>query len=438
MKIISFKIEYTNRESINYDSRIYSSIVRYSLELFFKGLSTTQVYQNVRSKFKLNSHLCNCALREGHGIYKLELLKQKEFKKNNKIYHKPAFGNLIKLNKGLITKDEYNKQRNRGVFSEGENGCAKGNRLFQIDIQNYIVIYKRNRNEHIKLRIKENLSNKRKRILESLYLSMKNKLCPVSFRIKNDNLYISYDETVVEQYKRFKNLKSNRILGIDLNPNYIGLSILDFKEDDTFKIIHKRVYDISNLNDTEDRNKIKFELQQIDNQIIKLCNHYKVSKLVVEDLKFKKDNRFWSKKLNKLCRNKFRYSQITSHLNTLCNVYGIEYIEVNACYSSFIGNFCYGSDNTPDMIAASIEIARRGYKKFSKEWFYPTMSCIERIKEVLGNQWKKELKLAYNSWKTFFNQIKKLKLKYRFQLDGSKAVFSKIYKKRNYSLYSFA
>ena len=103
-----------------------------------------------------------------------------------------------------------------------------------------------------------------------------------------------------------------------------------------------------------------------------------------------------------------------------------------------MGNFCYGSVKTPDMVAASIELARRGYKKFQKEWFYPSLIDGERIKEVLGNQWKKELKLAYNSWKTFFNQIKKLKLKYRFQLDGSKAVFSKKYYKKKVNLYRFA
>ena len=436
MKTISFKIEYTNRESINYDSKVYSSIMRYSLELFFKGLTTTQVYQNVCSKFKLNSHLCNCALREGYGIYKAELLKQKEFKKNNKIYHKPAFGNLIKLNKGLITKDEYNKQRNRGIFSEGENGCAKGNRLFKIDLQNNSVIYKRSRNEHIELKIKEKLLDKRKRILESLYLTMENKVSPVSFRVKDDNLYISYDESVVEQYKRFKGLKQNRILGIDLNPNYIGLSILEFDKNNNFKIIHKRVFDLSELNE-QSTNKVKYELQQIDNEILKLCKHYKVSKLVVEDLKFKKSNKFWNKNLNRLCKNKFRYCQIKNHLQTLCSVYGIEFIEVNACYSSFVGNFCYGSVETPDMVAASIELARRGYKKFNKEWFYPPVVSTERIKEVLGNQWKKELKLAYKSWKTFFNQIKKLELKYRFQLDGNKAVFSKDYYKKKTILYCF-
>ena len=429
MKTISFKIEYTNQESVNYDSRIYSSIVRYAFNRIQENNSTTLTYQDVCSKFDLNSHLCNCAVREAYGIIKR--FKKDEFPKK---FH---FGDIKRRSKGLISHEEFKQSRNLGFFSEGENGCAKGNRLFKIDLQNNSVIYKRSRNEHISLFIKEKLSDKRKRILESLYLTMENKVSPVSFRVKDDNLYISYDESIVEQYKRFKGLKQNRILGIDLNPNYIGLSILEFDSKDEFKIIHKRVFDLSELNENNSTNKIKFELQQIDNEILKLCKHYRVSKLVVEDLKFKKNNKFWSKKLNRLCKNKFRYCQIKNHLQTSCNVYGVEFVEVNACYSSFVGNFSYGSNTTPDPIAASIEIARRGYKKFNKEWFYPPMVNIERIKEVLGNQWKKELKLAYKSWKTFFNQIKKLRLKYRFQFDGSKAVLSKNYYKKKTILYSF-
>lgn len=429
MKTISFKIEYANQESIDYDSRVYSSIVRYAFNRLQENNSATLTYQDVIKKFILNSHLCNCAIREAYGIIKR--FKKDEFPKK---FH---FGDIKKRSKCLITKDEYKQSRNLGFFSEGENGCAKGNRLFKIDLQNNSVIYKRSRNEHIELKIKEKLSDKRKRLLESLYLTMENKVSPVSFRVKDDNLYISYDESIIEQYKRFKGLKQNRILGIDLNPNYIGLSILEFDSKDEFKVIHKRVYDLSELNESETTNKVKFETQQIDNETLKLCKHYKVGKLVVEDLKFKKDNRFWSKKLNRLCKNKFRYSTIKQHLQTLCNIYGVEFIEVNACYSSFIGNFIYGSNTTPDMIAASIEIARRGYKKFSKEWFYPSVVSTERLQEVLGNQWKKELKLNYVGWKTFFNQIKKLGLKYRFQLDGSKAVLSKNYYKKKTILYCF-
>ena len=112
------------------------------------------------------------------------------------------------------------------------------------------------------------------------------------------------------------------------------------------------------------------------------------------------------------------------------------FVEVNAAYSSVVGNLNYGNDSTPDMVAASIEIARRAYKKFSKGWFYPPIQ-IERVKEVLMNQWKKDLELNFNSWKELSNQIQKLGLKYRFQLDGSNAVFSKYYKKKFIFLYEF-
>lgn len=428
MKTISFKISYDDlNHSIKNDERIYSSIVRYSLERFYENKDQTTIRRDCVGKFDFTSYLITCAVKEAYGIFK-------RFQDSNK---KIVFGDFKRYCKGLISYDEFKSSKNRGFISEGD--CMHyGNQLFQIDIQNYTVIYKRKRKEHIVLNLCEKLSDKRKRLLESLYLVMRNKQSPVTFKIKNDNLFITYNESIVESYRNFKNLKQNRILGIDLNPNYIGLSILEFNSKDEFKVIHKRVYDLSELNENGTTNKVKYELQQIDNEILRLCNHYKVSKLVVEDLKFKKDNRFWSKKLNRLCKNKFRYSTIKQHLQTLCNVHGVGFIEVNAAYSSFVGNFCYGSNTTPDMIAASIEIARRGYKKFQKEWFYPPIVSIERIKEVLGNQWKKELKLDFKFWKKLFEKIKELKLSYRFQLIENEAVFRQNYYKKKVNLYRFA
>ena len=105
---------------------------------------------------------------------------------------------------------------------------------------------------------------------------------------------------------------------------------------------------------------------------MRLCKTWRVAKIAVEDLNFKKSNKFWDKKKNKLCRSQFRYSFIKTHLQTLCNVYGVELIEVNAAYSSIIGNFIHGNNHCPDMVAASIEIARRAYKKFQKGWIYPS------------------------------------------------------------------
>ena len=170
---------------------------------------------------------------------------------------------------------------------------------------------------------------------------------------------------------------------------------------------------------------------------MRLCKQWHVGKLACEDLKFNNKKKFWSKSLNKLCKNNFRFNIIKSHLETLCNTFGVEFIEVNAAYSSIIGNFIHGSNNCPDMVASSVEIARRAYKKFEKGWIYPRVISTQRYKEVLGNQWKEELELAYMSWKGLSGKIKESKLKYRFQLNPSNAVFSKTYLKKSIIVYNF-
>ena len=319
----------------------------------------------------------------------------------------------------MISKDELKDSRNTGIISEGEMN-QKGNRLFKIAIENSKFIYKRACKEHYDLKIVEKLSDKRRNILSKLEILMSEKKIPVTVCLKKDHIYLSYDEKIVEKEKQFKDLFKNRVLGIDLNPNYFGISIIEFNHKDKYRIIYKEVIDLNKLQE-KSKNKIHHELYKINHHILKLCKTWKVSKLAIEDLKFK-SNKFWSKDLNRLCRNKFRYSFVKSHLATLCNVYGIELIEVNAAYSSIIGNFKHGSDHCPDMVAASIEIARRCYKKFEKGWIYPKIVNNQRIQEVLGNQWndnkvvKEELELAYISWKGLSGIIKKLKLKYRFQL----------------------
>lgn len=74
-------------------------------------------------------------------------------------------------------------------------------------------------------------------------------------------MYIAYDEQVVEKHKRLKDLKQDRILGIDLNPNFIGLSVLKFSKDDNFQVLLKEVFDITKLQSNGTKDKVKFELQ---------------------------------------------------------------------------------------------------------------------------------------------------------------------------------
>ena len=331
---------------------------RFAFNRFKDGLKNLEIYTALNEKFDINSHLTNSIMRNAAILASLN--------KDKKVH----FGKFLKFQRGLVSKDELKDSRNIGILSEGE-ALKKGNRLFETDVENKKFIYKRSRKEHYDLVIVEKLNDKRKAILQKLQLLMLEKKIPVTFRLKNDKIYLSYDEKIVEKEKQFKGLFQNRILGIDLNPNYFGISILEFNQKDNFKILHKDVIDLTELQ-KRSKNKVRFELYEINHAILRLCKTWHVAKIAVEDLRFKKSDRFWSKDLNRLCRSQFRYSFIKTHLQTLCNVYGVELVEINAAYSSIIGNFIHGSDHCPDMVAASIEIARRAYKKFQKGWIYPS------------------------------------------------------------------
>ena len=426
MKTISFRIKVDKalQKVISEDSRVYSDMYRYSFNRFKEGLSGKEVYAKVAELFPdMNCHLRNSAQRNAVGLFKLN--------KDKKVY----FGKFLRFKKGLISKEEFKDSRNIGILSEGEMN-QKGNRLFKIEVENGKFIYKRACKEHYDLEIVEKLSDKRKQILSRLQSLMSEKKIPVTIRLKKDHIYLSYDEKIVENYRKFHNLFQNRVLGIDLNPNYFGISIIEFDHKDNFKIIYKEVIDVSQLQ-TKSKDKIKFELYEINHRILTLCKQWHCGKLSCEDLKFNNKKKFWNKDLNRLCRNNFRFNIVKTHLETLCNTFGVEFIEVNAAYSSIIGNFVHGSATCPDMVAASIEIARRAYKKFEKGWYQPKFISNKRLQQVLGNQWKKELELGYGCWKGLAGIIKKSKLKYRFQLQPLNAVFSKTYLNSCITVYNY-
>ena len=420
MKTISFRFKYEDKklqDVLLEDSRICSSMKRFVFNRLLEKKTKVEINAELKEKFKCNSYLRNSEIIDGSVTFD-------GFKKRkcDKLY----FGQFKRFQKGLITKEEYKDSRNTGIYSVGEAN-QRGNRLFKVDVQNTKIVYKRACKEHYDLIIDENLNPKRKALLSNIQSLMEEKKTPITFKVKNNYVYLTYDEKVVEKEKQFKDLKNNRVLGIDLNPNYFGISIIEFDANNEFKILYKEAIDVSKLQ-SESKNKIDFELHQINHHILNLCKNFKVSKLSVEDLKFKK-NKFWNKNLNRLCRNQFRYSMVKSHLTTLCSTYGVELIEVNAAYSSIIGNFVHGSDNCPDMVSASIEIARRAYRKFEKGWFQPSFVSKQRLMQVLGNQWKEELGQGYQSWKGLSGEIKESKLKYRFPLLPNQAVFSKFHNK---------
>lgn len=430
MKTIKLKIK--NEINLISELKEFNSIIRFSFNRFQEGLKEKEVRNKVNELFKNNCWFNQCAIKVGQQLFKKH--------KDKRI----IFGGkrlLINYLKKLITKEEYSLKKLLPLNIQGE-ACKKGNRLFNFDLVNSKLELKLSKKNHQLIEFYKPNKNQF-RELSKIQELVENKQLTVSISLNNEYIWLIFDESLLNFQEKFQNLKQNRVLGIDLNPNYIGLSILEFNKNDEFKVLHKQVFDLSNLNVTskkssEDKtskylnNKRRFELIQVCYEINKLMNTWKCSKLVLEDLNIK-HSQSKNKTFNRLCNNVWNRNLVVNKLKMLSVIYGYELVEVNPVYSSFIGNLLYGSENCHDMIASSIEIGRRGYKKYSKGWFYPRFSI-----EHLNEQWKQTLS-GIEGWKQAFNQIKKSKLKYRFQLleNIQNAVFSKIYIHKCISKYIF-
>ena len=416
-----------NSVDLNYELKTYNSVIHFAYNRFHDDISVKE--KDVRSqvnqlfKGKLNSWLLQCAIKEGKSIQE---------RNNNK---KVIFGgkSLYKRYlRGFICKEEFSKQRQLPISSQGEM-LRKGNRMFDFHLDNRSLVFKISKDKHIYIQlghIHRNLQKELNKLNELCY----DKKATVSIKLNNEYIWITYDEKLLCNYVKLNGLKDNRVMGLDMNPNYIGLSVIEFDKEDDFKILHKQVFDLKKLTDKNTSNsKRQYEIIKICHTISHLINYWKCKKLSIEDLNIKSSDKGQGKNFNRLCNNVWDRSLIFNKLTILSNIYGYELIKVNPVYSSFIGNLVYGDETTPDMVAASIEIARRGYKKYEKNWFYPVFNI-----DCLDERWKQTL-TGVKDWKNAFLKIKNSKVKYRVLLNDivQNAVFSKFNKKSKVIIYSF-
>ena len=414
MKTIKLKI--MNNVDLNYELNTYNSAVHFAYNRFHDDSSAKE--KDVRSqvnqlfKGKLNSWLLQCAIKDGKAIQERHCNKKVIF--GGKLLYKRYL-------RKLITKEEFTKQRHLPISSQGEI-LRKGNRMFDFHFDNQYLTFKVSKKKHIDIQlgsIHKNLQKELNKLNELCY----DKKATVSIKLNNDYIWITYDEKLLNNSMKFDCLKDNRVMGLDLNPNYIGLSVIEFNKEDNFKVLYKQVFELKSLTDKKvSKDKRHYELIKICHTINDLINYWKCKKLSIEDLNIKSCDKGQGKTFNRLCNNVWDRSLISNKLLMLSNIYGYELVKVNPAYSSFIGNLVYGNSETPDMVAASIEIARRGYKKYEKKWFYPVFN-IERLDE----QWKQTL-TGVKDWKNAFLKIKNSKVKYRVLLNDDviqNAVFSK-------------
>ena len=425
MKTIKLKI--MNSIDLNYELRAYNSVVHYAYNRFHDDSSVKE--KDVRSqvnqlfKGKLNSWLLQCAIKEGKSIQKRNESKKVIF--GGKLLYKRYL-------RGLIYKEEFSKQRQLPISSQGEM-LQKGNRMFDFHLDNQLLVFKVSRDKHIDIQL-GNIHRTLQKELNKLNELCYDKKATVSIKLNNEYIWITYDEKLLCNSVKFNELKDNRVIGLDMNPNYIGLSVIEFDKEDNFKVLYKQVFDLKELTDKNiSKNKRQYEIIKICHTISNLINYWKCKKLSIEDLNISSSDKGQGRNFNRLCNNVWDRSLMTNKLMMLSNIYGYELVKVNPVYSSFIGNLVYGDAATPDMVAASIEIARRGYKKYEKNWFYPVFDI-----DCLDEQWKQTL-AGVKDWKSAFLKIKNSKVKYRVLLNDivQNAVFSKFNRKSKVIIYSF-
>ena len=411
----TIKLPYKTSEDLTSILKQYSNVVRYSYNRFLEGKTEKDIRKlskSMNSVDLLNSWLIQCGIKDGKAI-------QTRFK-NEKV----IFGGKHNLNnrlKNKITKEEYQLKRLSPVNIQGEE-LKQGNRSFKLDIiDNNQIIFKLSKNKHIELKLPNLRNNIKKELFKLQQLNeVKQNQKGYTFSIRFDlsNIYISFEEFKQESIK----LNENRYLGIDLNPDTIGISVLD-----DGKVIHTQEFSLKpifnkilneKLSSNSDRmkyfqNKLKFETFEISKSISLIAMRFNCKTVFIEDLHFKGSSPI--KISNRKNKNLWKRELFVNNLTKRLNIIGIKLYSVNPAYSSFIGNLMH--DYT-DAINAAIEIARRGYEyriKKNKTGFYPSL--------LVKHQWK-EMATKFTDWKKFFIEIKNLKLKYRVSLNEVKYKFN--------------
>ena len=452
---ITLKIKYSTDEQSK--TRILEYIKNYNNVLRFtynrlhenKDLKTKEitVLQKSMNNIFVDSHFKNSAIFDSKSLLH-----------NDKV----IFGGkklFINRCQNKISKDKFQLKKLRPLYSVGESD-KKGNRKFSIITENHII-FKPTRKEHFLLEINPS-RNYQKYLIQLSQLSNERKIS-IDFKLDLNYIYVSFDLNKLKSEKVISEKIKDRYFAIDMNPNYVGYTIIDWIDSQNYKIVDKGAISLKDLNDYNDSlkgkgfasdskerkyvsNKRNYEISDIAHKLERIANHYECENFVMEDLSIPSKDNGKGKRFNRLCNQQWCRNRFCNILKKLCKLDKIKILEVIQNYSSFIGNLVYRDEKLPDFVLSSIEISRRGYE-FNHQYILKDKEQKKNI--VFGNfdedkvvyiQSLEELNISeqFSSFKELYDKVKKSKVRYRFPLENcSYAVFSKNSIKNYQTLYKF-
>ena len=374
------------------------------------------LYKSFQSRYKEHEESRDQKLKEID--FKLKIGKLSEHKYSIK---KKSILNELKLifggkenyrlkQENKISKEEFKQNRLSPLSSIGESQF-KGNRKFNIN-SDLTITFKPNSKQHFNFKLI--YGQNQEHYLKTLYELSSNNSISISYKLDKNYIYISFNESKLAN-KKLEQIP-NRVLGIDMNPNYIGWSIVDWKSSSEFEVIESGVYSFKKFSDlykqlnqlknvsSDDPRRIKlsnkrtYETIKVAENIINKAIYYKCQVITIENLNMKSSDKDKGKDYNALCNNHWLRTTFVNQIMKRTNIHKIQLLEVKPEYSSFIGNFLFRSLNLPDMVLASIELSRRGYEYYNQ--------YISQTKEQKKNIIQPDVKDFNKFWRMSMEELK--------------------------------
>lgn len=373
----AYKIIFGDKELLEKLRKQFTSLVHIFYNLFVDNpkLTCHEANDHIKDYNNLDlmdSYLILCAYNKAYEIYKRHNVDNK----SEPAGHKLVFGerkNLIKTSKHTLSKKEFKKLRMMPLYLEGEKRYHSNRRVRIKDKRTLEFVVNR------KVIFVFKVFDKRCSILNQLKKKQDAKQIPITYTIGDDYISITYNQKLLTVPKNH-NLLANRIMSMDLNPDYIGITIFDVDQDSHIRNILKAyVMDWNTITEVQKElkqasnsegnkyltNKRKHEIQEIAKRISDLSVFYKCKYIAVEDLDFDSNckgfrNSKWNKNL--VFQSLFKHSVEN----------GVTILRVNPAYTSIIGNIVC-RHNIPDMCRSAYEIGYRAVKglqngNFDKDW----------------------------------------------------------------------
>ena len=300
--------------------------------------------------------------------------------------------------RGRITKEQYKAGKKLiPITCEGSKADRLGNRKFSFDftaLEGSVRLGKR------KVHFRCHRTNRRHMaMLADLEALLHEGACGVTYKLSSTHLYIVFDLALLPKECPFEH-DPDTTLAIDMNPNYVGLSIVSGGT-----VVLTRAYDLSKV---KGNNKRRYELTQVVLAIKGLCRHWRVSYVGIEKLVMAPKDKGRGRRFNRQVNNEWCRGHFVASLKKHMCLVGCKVIELVAAYSSFIGCLTYPSET--DSVAASIELNRR-LRAFVDQYVVgraPKGSVVYPVfEDGCLNRWKEEgiPSEALTGWKAAYRWL---------------------------------